>query len=298
MRTMCAEQRLRIDLGYNGAFFHGWAEQPGLRTVEGELKAALETILRRPVQLTVAGRTDAGVHARHQVAHVNVDFAEAPMVNRRRVQGILNQRYSKLWRNPLVEKSLSRLEARSGASDVFVHGVTPVSAEFDARFSAISRQYCYRLADQESDHDPIGRANVWWQPGVVLDHQQMSSAAQVLIGEHDFLSFSKPRKGATTVRKVTLFETKRTDCIEIRVAADAFCHSMVRSLVGALFEVGRHKRDLAWIERLVAAPSRRHGVPIVPAHGLVLERVEYPDEQMWGVRARDARQVREGAHIY
>ncbi len=295
---MRAEQRIRVDLGYNGAFFHGWARQPGLRTVEEEVSSALELVLRRPIQLTVAGRTDAGVHARCQVAHFDVDFSEVSLVNRRRIQGILSQRYSRLWRDPLIQASLTMLEARSGAADIFLHELTPVSNDFDARFSALSREYCYRLADEDSIHDPILRASTWWQPGVKLDTEVMSAAAKMLVGEHDFLSFSKPRKGATTVREVTSFEVIRGSQVEVRVTADAFCHSMVRSMVGALFEVGRQKRDLAWVARLLKEPSRAHGVPIVPAHGLTLEQVRYPDASFWGARAREARQVREGAHIF
>lgn len=288
--------RLRIDLAYNGAYFHGWAAQPGLRTVEGELSDALSTILRRPVSITVAGRTDAGVHARHQVAHIDVDEAETELLSVRRLQGLLTQSYSRLWGQEPIASSLSKLESRSGVADIWVKTVTHVSQDFDARFSALSRRYCYRIADAASVIDPIERSNVWWNTGAELDIDAMRKAAEVLLGEHDFLSFCRPREGATTIRTLKELTVERGDVIRIRPQADAFCHSMVRSLVGALVEVGRGRRDRDWFIELVSTPCRKHGVPIVPARGLTLEGVEYPEEAQWASRAAQARNRREGAH--
>lgn len=281
-------RRLRLDLAYDGTNFHGWALQPGLRTVEGVLADALETVLRRPVKLTVAGRTDAGVHARAQVAHVDLQRGEDPgdlEGFRRRVQGLLVRDYSEH----------TRPTARTSATDLVLQAVTPVDDTFDARFSALQRHYRYRLVEALSLRDPLDRVNAWWHPNVTLDLDLMNEAAGILLGEHDFLSFCRPREGATTIRTLRVASVSRqleTQIVELRFSADAFCHSMVRSLVGALVEVGRGKRPLDWVGGLLAHPGRHHGVPVVPACGLTLERVDYPAAERWAERAAEARNVR------
>lgn len=269
--------RLRLDLAYDGSGFHGWAAQPGLRTVEGVISEALALVLRRPVQLTVAGRTDAGVHARAQTAHFELSATEAAS-----------------FESAALLRRIQRLLMRGGEPDIVLRALTPVTADFDARFSASGRSYCYRLADAEAAFDPLARINVWWQPGLSLDTGAMAAAAESLLGEHDFLSFCRPREGATTIRTLTTLAVRRREdgVILLSPRADAFCHSMVRSLVGALVEVGRGKRDPEWLRTLVDRPSRSHGVPVVPACGLTLEGVEYPPPEEWGARAARARSKR------
>ncbi len=260
--------RCRIDLAYDGGRFHGWAAQPGLRTVQGELEAAIATILRLPEQprLTVAGRTDAGVHARGQVCHVDLDDAD-PDHLRYRLRRIL-------------------------PDDIAIRRVVEAPAGFDARFSAIWRRYRYRLIDSDQIPDPLLRRHVA-QVRHPLDIATMAEAAATLTGLRDFAPFCKPRDGATTIRDLREFTvTQSGGVIEVHLVADAFCHSMVRSLVGALTVVGGLKRDLAWLER-TAATSRRCGdVPLMPAHGLVLEEVGYPADDQLAKRATEARAVR------
>lgn len=286
---MSRTQRVRIDVAYDGSEFHGWARQPGLRTVEGELGSALSTILRRPVPLTVAGRTDAGVHARGQVAHFDMTPTEMTDVEvvglPQRIQGLMNRSFA----------AIRPAEARSGVSDVVIKAVRPVQLSFDARFSATQRHYCYRLADADGPHDPLRRTNVWWQPQARLHTPHMQEAATQLIGEHDYLSFCRPREGATTIRELQEFSVQRNveGIIEFHVRADAFCHSMVRTLVGAMVEVGRGKRNLHWVAAVLEHPSRQHGVPVVPARGLTLEAVRYPSPQLWAERASQAKTRRE-----
>lgn len=319
-----SEVRLRLDLRYDGTYFHGWAKQDGLRTVQGELEAALSTILRVPANLTVAGRTDAGVHALSQVAHFDLQGEEDPATTpdgpiepptsrssdrprkvlsdmspaalakfTSRVNGLLAARYSALWR-PLTESGrLPRTAYSKGDCDVVVTSVRPVDKDFDARFSAIGRAYRYQLVDSVAARNPIGRDAVWWTATGALDVNLMNQAAALLVGEHDFLSFCKPREGATTIRTLRRLDvTHEGGTIAVEVEADAFCHSMVRSLVGALVEVGRGARAVAWAGELVANPSRGHGVPVAPARGLSLLGVEYPPSDQWGSRARAARNVR------
>lgn len=288
--------RLRLDLCYDGTFFHGWAKQDGLRTVQGELEAALSTILRVSVNLTVAGRTDAGVHALSQVAHFDLrgDMSEGALDRFvTRVNGLLAARYSALWR-PLTESGrLPRTAYAKGDCDVVVTKMQLVSKDFDARFSAIGRSYRYELVDSVASRNPIGRDAVWWTPTGALDINLMNQAAALLVGERDFLSFCKPREGATTIRTLRRLDvTREGGTVRVEVEADAFCHSMVRSLVGALVEVGRGARDVAWAADLVTNPSRDHGVPVAPARGLSLLEVQYPPSEEWGSRARAARNVR------
>lgn len=260
--------RLRIDLGYDGSGFHGWARQPGLRTVQGELERALDLALRRPGhEVTVAGRTDTGVHARGQVAHVDTDEADAARVLRQ-LNGILD-------------------------SDVRVHAVTPAPDGFDARFSAVWRRYAYRIADRVDLVDPLARGWVlrWGRP---LDAAVMNAAAQGLLGEHDFASFCKRREGATTVRALLdLGWARDADGLLVAtVRADAFCHHMVRSLVGCLIAVGEGRRAPGWAAEVLARGARDPAVSVVPAHGLVLEEVCYPPDDQLAARVEESRRMR------
>jgi tRNA pseudouridine38-40 synthase len=273
--------RIRLDVAYDGTDFSGWAAQPGRRTVEGELSAALTMLLRSPVptRLTVAGRTDAGVHARGQVAHVDVEPA---------AWNALPGRSGR----PPEQAMLTRLRGILTA-DVVVRGVRRAPVGFDARFSALRRRYLYRLCDQPATLDPLRRRDtvVAKRP---LDAAAMSAAARELLGLNDFGAFCKKREGATTVRTLLDYSWNRASdgTLEATVVADAFCHSMVRSLVGAVVPVGEGRRDVSWPLRVMRAASREPAVAVMPPHGLSLEEVIYPDDADLAVRAREARAVR------
>ncbi|MGC5615728.1 tRNA pseudouridine synthase A [Georgenia sp. Z1491] len=285
--------RVRLDLAYDGTAFSGWAAQPALRTVEGELTAALTTVLRVPgLRLTVAGRTDAGVHAHHQVAHVDVP-AEAWAA----VPGRTDRDPADALRTRLAGVLARSASGPRGASDVVVHGVRPAPPGFDARFSATWRRYAYRVSDSVATRDPVRRGAVLWHPRA-LDGAAMGRAAAGLVGEHDFLSFCRPREGATTIRTLESLAVERADAgpdaglVVLTVRADAFCHSMVRSLAGALLAVGEGRRPVTWPAEALALRSRTAGVDVAPAHGLTLEGVGYPADELLSERARAARRVR------
>jgi tRNA pseudouridine38-40 synthase len=250
-------------LAYDGTGCHGWAIQPGLRTVEGEFSAALERIVRRPVGLSVAGRTDAGVHARGQVAHLDLSEPELLSLNGR--QGS----------SPNAETLVRRLNAVL-PNDLRVLRGELVPESFDARFSALWRRYRYRVADQTVAQDPLRRTQTWWTRP--LDVEAMSQAAEPLTGEHDFAAYCVPRQGASTVR--TLYELRAERVgpgrIDVWAQAGAFCHHMVRFLVGALVTVGQGRRPPAWATQVLASGQRDGSVPLAPAHGLTLEQVAYP----------------------
>ena len=263
--------RLRLDLAYDGTDFHGWASQPGLRTVQGVLESAIGRVLRLTdsISLTVAGRTDAGVHARGQVCHLDLPGEE--------------DRSAELLR---------RLR-RVLPEDVVVSKVAPAPGGFDARFSATGRSYCYRLISGDGFRDPLQRGHVTWLPKEV-NVDLLNAGAEMLIGLRDFAPFCRPREGATTIRTLrSARSTLRHDgVVEIWLEADAFCHSMVRSLVGALTAVGTGQRDLAWLESVAANRSRHSDVQVMPAKGLCLESVAYPAEHLLAERAVAARQHR------
>jgi tRNA pseudouridine38-40 synthase len=278
--------RLRLDLAYDGTGFSGWAAQPSLRTVEGELGSALTTVLRSPlpVTLTVAGRTDAGVHARGQVAHTDVDPQTLDSLPGRSDQ-------------PPERALLSRL-GRLLAPDVVVHGVTRAPAGFDARFSALERRYLYRIADTDASRDPLRRHDTAWWPRP-LDAASMDEAAHALLGRTDFAAFCKRREGATTIRTLLEYRWVRLGdgVLAATVRADAFCHSMVRSLVGAVVAVGEARRPVGWPAELLRRSARASEVRVMPAHGLSLEAVTYPPDEELAARAEDARARRdETAH--
>ena len=291
--------RLRLDLAYDGAAFSGWAAQPGLRTVEGVLTDALRTVLRSPVRLTVAGRTDAGVHAAAQVAHLDVSreaWAGLPGRSDRPPGTALLARLAGV----LAREARGLPGTPRGASDIAVTGARVVPAAFDARFSAVGRRYVYRIADAGSPRDPARRGQVLWEAGR-LDVDAMAASAAPLLGEHDFLSYCRPRAGATTIRTLRRLEWRRAatgdpggdaGLVALTVEADAFCHSMVRSLVGAGIAVGRGRRPPAWPAALLAARSRRDAAPLAPAHGLTLEAVDYPADDELAAQAERARTLR------
>jgi tRNA pseudouridine38-40 synthase len=262
--------RLRLDVAYDGTDFRGWATQPGLRTVEGELSAALVTVLRVPsVALTCAGRTDAGVHARGQVVHVDLDeLPDGPERLLRRLNGIL-------------------------APDLRVRRALEAAPGFDARFGALWRRYAYRVVDDVASVDPLARGHVLVWPRA-LDVEAMEEASVALRGLHDFASFCKRREGATTIRTLLDLAWSRDDdgMVVAGVRADAFCHSMVRSLVGCLLAVGDGRRPAAWPAEMLAAGRRDPAVIVAPAHGLTLEEVGYPPDDELAARAEATRAKR------
>ncbi|HZI98803.1 MAG TPA: tRNA pseudouridine(38-40) synthase TruA [Actinomycetales bacterium] len=274
--------RVRLDLAYDGTDFAGWAAQPGLRTVEDLLAEALGRVLRMDPapRLTVAGRTDAGVHARGQVCHADVPASSWDRLPSRPGTGAAE------W---LVRRLAGVLPA-----DVVVRRARLAPEDFHARFSAVSRRYVYRVADDERLRDPLRRRHVLWLRRA-LDVPAMHEATQPLIGEHDFLPFCRPRPGATTVRTLTELRWERdTDGLAVAtVVADAFCHHMVRALVGVSLAVGEGRRPPSWPGQVLAAGRRDSAVLVAPPQGLTLEGVEYPSDDEVAARAARTRARRD-----
>ena len=260
--------RLRLDLAYDGTDFSGWAVQPGRRTVQGTLEEALGRVLGTGVSTMCAGRTDAGVHARGQVCHVDMG-GDLPAGDVRR-----------------------RLTAALPA-DVRVRAVRQVDDSFDARFSALWRRYAYRVCDDAAALDPLRRREVlaWPRP---VDLDRMNAASAMLLGEHEFAAFCRKREGATTIRRLVEFSWSRrsTGIVVGHLVADAFCHRMVRSLVGALLAVGDGRHPPSWPAEVLADGRRHPAVVVVAPHGLTLEEVGYPPEPEWATRSETARAIR------
>lgn len=271
-------RRWRLDIAYDGAGFSGWAAQPGRRTVQGELEHWIGQVLRLdgPARLTVAGRTDAGVHARGQVAHLDLPEALDPRTD------------------------LARRLARVLDRDVVVHRVSPAPDSFDARFSALWRRYVYRLWDADSHPDPLLRNHVV-TVREHLDLDLLNTAGSSLLGLRDFAPFCRRREGATTIRTLMDCHAERAagSCgtVEVTVRADAFCWSMVRSLIGALTAVGSGRRPRSWLDDVASSSSRASSVVVMPASGLTLEEVGYPADDQLAARAQQARAVRTAADM-
>jgi tRNA pseudouridine38-40 synthase len=274
---METSQRWRLDVSYDGTGFSGWAVQRDRRTVQGELEYWIPQVLRLsdPVSLVCAGRTDAGVHARGQVAHVDLpaDVLTDPAVLHRKLARVL-------------------------PGDVVVRRIAEAPSGFDARFSALWRRYSYRLSDTTTPPDPMLRHLVG-RSRFALDLDLMNAAGATLLGLHDFRAFCRRRDGATTIRTLLELSGRRltsgplAETLEFTVRADAFCHSMVRSLVGALVAVGSGRHDLEWLASITAAGLRHASVEVMPAQGLTLEEVRYPTDDQLIVRARQARSRRD-----
>jgi tRNA pseudouridine38-40 synthase len=275
--------RLRIDLAYDGSGFSGWAAQPGRRTVEEVLAEALGRVLRLPGPpgLTVAGRTDAGVHARGQVVHADVPAPAWPAAAGGQASTAAAD-----------QRIVARLAAVLPA-DARVHAVAPAPDGFDARFSALWRRYSYRVCDDPARADPLRRHETLWSFRR-LDLAAMNEAARSLLGEHEFAAFCRRRPGATTIRTLRVLDWRRDrDGLAVAaVVADAFCHNMVRALVGALLAVGEGRRPPGWPAEVLAAAVRDPAVRVVAPHGLCLEEVGYPPPAELAARAVETRNLR------
>ncbi|WP_246039683.1 tRNA pseudouridine(38-40) synthase TruA [Glycomyces buryatensis] len=264
--------RLRLGVAYDGADFSGWALQPGLRTVAAEVIRGLELLFGELRDFTVAGRTDAGVHATGQVVHVDVPTAK--------------------WED-LRERLLWRLRGIL-PPDVRVTAAEAVDPSFNARFAAHWRRYRYRVADATYGVNPLRRLDTLAHPRP-LDVERMHAACQRLLGEHDFVGFCKQREGATTIRELQQYDwTRDEDGVAVAtVRADAFCHSMVRSLVGAALAVGDGRRDEDWLASILQLGERANDVHVVGPHGLTLLEVDYSeDSEDWKTRIDLTRRVR------
>lgn len=358
--------RIRLDIAYDGSHFRGWATQPGLRTVQGTLEGGLARILGGQPRLVVAGRTDAGVHASGQVAHVDLDadqqrrlgagrgarqnstdpkggkadtppfgleaaqiggvlpgvpaapavrsggldevaaavpahnssnlLAEGP--SQRRVAGdgehIAGVMHRAAVQPELVagaERLAARLRGVVGAySDVTVTRSGLAPAGFDARFSAVWRRYSYRLADDVSGYDPLERHRTTSVRGR-LDERAMDAAARSLIGLHDFAAYCKPREEGTTIRTLLEYDWRRDadGVLVANVKADAFCHSMVRALVGACVAVGSGRLSVKDVADIRDEGERTNEFAVLAARGLTLTEVGYPDDELLGARAEQTR---------
>jgi tRNA pseudouridine38-40 synthase len=287
---------VRLDIAYDGTNFAGWSKQPSLRTVQGELEAALAIVLQRygaPPTLTVAGRTDAGVHALGQVAHLDLTPEQlAGLDDSHRGKGKSREDTSPPARAARLARRLNGIAGLS--SDVFVTSATIAPPGFDARFSAIWRRYEYAVADTAAPRNPLLRNHTLWYPSE-LDVAAMDSAAKSLLGLHDFAAYCKPREGATTIRTLQEFGwTRGADgVIRATVTADAFCHSMVRALVGASIAVGEGKLPADRIVGILEAAERTSEFKVVPAKGLALVEVGYPPDAELAARAEQTRARRD-----
>jgi len=252
--------RFRIDFSYDGTNFSGWAKQRDQRTIQGEMESALEPLTRNPIALQVAGRTDAGVHATAQVAHF--DLPERTHDGHE-------------WNLDDIAYRLNRILTE----EIRIHSVSLAPKFFHARFSALSRSYIYKIADGGQLLPPLLRYDTarWYRP---LDIAAMSEAIAPLLGEHDFAAFCKARETGTTIRTLKEFSFARGDdnFITARITADAFCHSMVRSLIGAAVCVGEGRFKPSWMKEVLDGRERIGESLVFPARGLTLTNVTYPSE--------------------
>jgi tRNA pseudouridine38-40 synthase len=273
--------RFRIDLAYDGTDFSGWAKQPGHKTIQGDLEAALTKLFGESHDgfgMRVAGRTDAGVHASHQVCHIDVT----------------SEQLKRLGRTPLSTKRLNSLLV----PEIAILSVTLAPAGFDARFSATGRRYHYLIADQSARPDPKRNRFVLTLPRAV-DEKVMAEAATKLVGLKDFGAFCKPRAKATTIRNLKKLEVVRLrdGLIQITLEADAFCHNMVRAIVGAIVSVAEQRLSVDELELVQKGAKRTSKFRVVAPCGLSLESVSYPPATKMGFQAQVARKRRDLGEI-
>lgn len=281
--------RIRLDVSYRGTDFAGWAVQPGLRTVQGTLEEGLARVLRAPARLTVAGRTDAGVHSRGQVTHLDVP---------QEVWGAVAGRGHRTPEQALLSRMTGVLP-----SDVVVRSVSVAPPGFDARFSALRRRYSYRIVDRPELRDPLRADWVLWSRRP-LDVEAMQACTRPLVGVRDFAAFCRPRPGATTIRHLQELRWERVEggpddgLVVASVQSDAFCHNMVRALVGASMAVGHGQRPVGWPGDVLRGGVRDPLAGVVPPHGLTLEEVVYPDDAEVAAQAERSRARRVDEHVW
>jgi tRNA pseudouridine38-40 synthase len=262
--------RLRGTLAYDGKDFFGWGIQPDRRTVQATVEHAVATVLRiDPVTVQCAGRTDAGVHARGQVVHFDIPTSTL------------------MEMNDLVYKFNSLLP-----EDVAFLELQTTTPDFDARFSALARNYSYLIYLYGRNPLLRNHAHRSWMP---LDVAAMHEASQRLLGLHDFAAFCRKREGATTIRTLLRFDWTETSegLIRADIKADAFCYSMVRGLVGAVLEVGEGKRPAEWVTEYLEGRARKPEIYAAPALGLTFESVEYPPADEFASRVQETLRVRD-----
>jgi tRNA pseudouridine38-40 synthase len=269
--------RFRIDFAYDGTEFSGWARQPDQRTIQGELEEALSGLTRSKVELIVAGRTDAGVHATAQVAHFDIPPQD---------------KYGKEWDCADFTYRLNRMLTEA----IRIWKVSLAPPYFHARFAALRRSYIYKIADGQRNLAPLRRFDIapWYRK---LDLTAMNSASQLVLGEHDFAAFCKTGGVGTTIRRLDQFDWERDgeENLVARVTADAFCYSMVRGLVGAVVRVGEGRYPATWLSELLANRERVGESLVFPARGLTLVGVEYPpDSELQSRIEKTARRRDEG----
>ncbi|SDG33493.1 tRNA pseudouridine(38-40) synthase TruA [Microbacterium pygmaeum] len=270
--------RIRLDIAYDGTHFRGWAKQPGLRTVQGTLEGAIARVLGGDPRLVVAGRTDSGVHASGQVAHVDLDEEQQKRLSGQRRR-----------QDDPVAALAARIRGVVGAyADVDVTRAAIAPEGFDARFAAVWRRYEYRIAD--GAYDPMERHRTTTVRGP-LNTEAMDAAARSLIGLHDFAAYCKPREEGTTIRTLLEYDWRRdSDGVLIaNVKADAFCHSMVRALVGACVAVGQGRLDIADLATIRDGGLRTSEFTVLAARGLTLTQVGYPADELLATRAEQTR---------
>lgn len=252
--------RIRIDFSYDGTNFSGWAKQPDQRTIQGEIESSLEAITRNPVALQVAGRTDAGVHASAQVAHFDLPDRD---------------QNGHEWDLTDLTYRLNRMLPE----DIRIHQTSLAPKFFHARFSALSRSYIYKIADGGQLLPPLLRYDTatWYRP---LDIEKMNEAISPLLGQHDFASYCKARDTGTTIRTLQEFIFRRevNNFITAAIRADAFCHSMVRSLIGAAVCVGEGRFEPGWMKEILEGKERIGESLVFPARGLTLVNITYPQD--------------------
>lgn len=282
--------RVRIDIAYDGGPFSGWAIQPGLPTVQGTVEAGLALLFRRQVRVTVAGRTDAGVHARGQVIHIDITGEEWLALSRGRdidpALALKRRLQATIHRYLPSSAAAKTVYAGNPASAVVVKAVNLAPAGFDARFSAMWRRYSYRIADRLELQDPLNREMVLWH-SEVLNEELLNEGAAAMLGLNDFRAFCKPRPGATTIRELQRFEFARNvdGILCATVQADAFCHNMVRALIGSALRVGSRQVPPEWLGERLRSRRKDSRSVLAPAHPLILEEVRYPDDAALAERA-------------